>query len=109
MRRRITNLFKHTDLNTAFRATNTLQQQLSEKQNNKEPSGIYKLKCNTCNKAYVGQSGRSIDIRHKEHIKYIRTNNRQSDYAMHILQNMYGYVTTENTLQLLKTCRKSTL
>ena len=74
MTRRITNLSKHTDLNIAFRTTNTLQQQLSEKQNNKNPSGIYKLKCNTCNKEYVGQSGSSINIRHKEHIRYIRTN-----------------------------------
>ena len=33
-------LFKHTDLNIAFRATNTLQQELSEKQYNTNPSGI---------------------------------------------------------------------
>ena len=85
-----------------------LKQQLSEKQNNKNPSGIYKLKCNTCNKAYVGQSGRSIDIRHKEHIRYIRTNNPQSAYAMYILQNRQEYGTAEDTLQLLKSCRKST-
>ena len=107
MIRHTTNLFKHTDLNIAFRATNTLKQQLSEKQNNTNPSGIYKLKCNTCNKAYVGQSGRSIGIRHKEHIRYIRTNNPQSVYAMHILQNGHEYGTIENTLQLLNTCRKS--
>ena len=75
MIRRVTNLFKHTDLNIAFGATNTLQQKLSKKQNNKNTSGIYKLKCNTCNKAYIGQSVRSIDIRHKEHIRYIRNNN----------------------------------
>jgi len=74
-------LFKHTDLNIAFRATNTSQQQLSEKQNNINPNGIYKLKCNTCNKSYVGQ----------------------------ILQNRHEYGTIENTLQLLKTCRKSTV
>jgi len=108
MIRSITNLFKHTDLYIAFRATNTLQQQLSKKQNNKNPSGIYKVKCNTCNEAYVGQSGRSINIRHKEHIRYIRTNNPQSAYAMQILQNRNEYGTIENTLQLLKTCRKST-
>ena len=109
MIRRITNLSKHNDLIIAFRATNTLQQQLSEKRNNKNPSGIYKLKCNTFNKAYVGQSGISIDIRHKEHIRYIRTNNLQSAYAKHILQNRHEYGTIENTQQLLKTCRKSTL
>jgi len=55
----------------------------------------------TSNKAYVGQSGRYIDIRQKEPIRYIRINNPQSVYAMHILQNRLEYGTTESTLQLL--------
>ena len=54
--RRVINLFKQTNLKVAFRAVNTIQQQLSDKQIYKNPSGIYKLKCNTCNRAYVGQS-----------------------------------------------------
>jgi len=33
---RITNLFKHSNLNIAFRATNTIQQQLTEKPTNKK-------------------------------------------------------------------------
>jgi len=106
--RRITNLFTHYNLNIAFRATNTIQQQLSEKPTNKNSSGIYKLKCNICNNVYVGQSGRSINVRHKEHIRYIRTNNPLSAYALHILQNRYEYGTTADTLQLLKTCQKDT-
>jgi len=62
---RITNLFKHSNLNITFRATKTVQQQLSKEQiNNKNSSGIYKLKCNTPNKVYVGQSDRSINVRH---------------------------------------------
>jgi len=108
MIRRITNLFKHSDFKIAFRATNTLHQQLSEEQTNKNRSGIFKLKCNTCNKAYIRQSGRSIDIRHKEHIRYIRSNNPESAYAMHILQNRHEYGTTKDMQQLLKTCHKST-
>ena len=107
MIRCITNLFKHSDLKIAFRATYTLQQ-LSNQQTNTNPSRIYKVKCNTCNKAYVRQSGRSIDIRHKENIWYIRSNYPHSAYAMHILQNRHEYGTTKDTLQLLKTCRKST-
>jgi len=106
--RRITNLFKHSNLNIAFRANNTIQQQLSEKPTNKTPSGIYTLKCNTCNNVYVGQSGSSINVRHKEHIRYIRTNNQLSDYALHILQNRHEYGTTADTLLLLKTCQKGT-
>jgi len=46
------------DLKIAFRATNTIQQQLNAKQTHEGPSGIYELKCKTCNKVYVGQSGK---------------------------------------------------
>jgi hypothetical protein len=69
--RKFTNLFKKTKLKIAFRTTNTTQQ-LSGKQSHADPSGIYKLKCNTCNKVYVGQSGRAIKVSFKEHIRYIR-------------------------------------
>jgi len=40
--RKITNLFKHTNLQIAFRPTNTTYQQLSQRRNNNsKPSGIY--------------------------------------------------------------------
>ena len=39
-------------------ATNTVFQQLKQIPKNDNHSGIYQLKCNSCNKAYVGQSGR---------------------------------------------------
>jgi len=106
--RSITNLFKHSNLNIAFRAANTIQQQLSKKPTNKNPSGIYNLKCNTCNNVYVGQSGRSINVRHKEHIRYIRANNPLSAYALHILQYRYECGTIAETLQPLKTCQNDT-
>jgi len=109
MIRRITNLFKDTNIHIAFRATNTILQQLSrENAHNTNPSGIHKLQCNTCNKAYIGQSDRSINTRYKEHIRYIRSNNPQSAYAMHILQNRHEYGPAIETLQLLKACTKGT-
>jgi len=40
------NLFKQTELKIAFKATNTIQQQITEKQAISNPSGVYKLKCN---------------------------------------------------------------
>jgi len=49
-----------------------------------------------------------INVRHKEHIKYIRTNSPLSTYALHILQNRHEYGTVADTLQLLKTCQKGT-
>ena len=71
--RRVISLFKQTNLKVAFRAVNTIQQQLSDKQVYNNPSGIYKLKCSTCNRAYVGQSGGAINIMYKEHIGCKRT------------------------------------
>ena len=107
--RRITNFFKDSNIKIALRTTKSIQKQLSKDPCNfLNPSGIYKLKCNTCNKIYVGQSGRDIDTRYKEHIRYIRTNNLQSAYATHILQNRREYGPKNDTLQLLKACSKGT-
>jgi len=74
--RRITNLFKITNKKIAFTITNKIHKQLSkELYSTQNHSGIYELKCNTCSGIYVGQSGRALDIRYKEHIRYVRTNN----------------------------------
>ena len=97
-------------MNVALRAANTIHQQLTDKIANTgtNSSGIYKLKCNACNSCYVGQSGRSIAIRRKEHTRYIRTNNRISAHALHILNNRHEYGTAEETLELLTPCNKGT-
>jgi len=47
-------------------------------------------------------------VRHREHIRYIKTNNSLSTHALHILQNRHEYGTIADTLQLLKTCQKGT-
>jgi hypothetical protein len=98
----VTNLFKRTNLKIAFHPTNTIYQQMSQKPNNTNPSGIYQLKCNRCKNAYVGQSGRPITTRYKEHLRYTRYNNPTSAYATHILNNRHEFDLTEETLKLLK-------
>jgi hypothetical protein len=56
----------------------------------------------------IGQSGRSTAVRHKEHVRYIRTNNPTSDYALHILNNKHDFGTAEEILTLLKSCHNGT-
>ena len=105
--RMITNIFKKSNIGIAFRTTNTIFKQLFlEGCTNQDPSSIYKIKCNTCNKAYVGQTGRAISVRYIEHIRYIRTNNPQSAYATHILQNRHEFGPQNETLQSIKACTK---
>jgi hypothetical protein len=58
--RKVANILKHTNLSIAFKNTNTLQQLKKPKTNNKtleyDNSGIYKLKCNTRQISYIGQT-----------------------------------------------------
>jgi len=60
------------------------------------------LKCNTCNNSYVGQTGTSLGIRHKEHTRYIKTNHPVSAYTLHMLHNKHEYGNIEQTIELLK-------
>jgi hypothetical protein len=55
---------------------------------------------------HVGQTGKSQEIRHSEHIRYIKTNNHMSAYTLHILKNIHEYGNSEYTMQLLNTCSK---
>jgi len=62
--------------------------------------------CNTCNNSYVGQTDRSLGIRHKEHSRYIKTKNPVSPYTLNILNNKHVYGNIEQTIELLKPCNK---
>ena len=82
--RKITNLFKHTNVRIAYKCTNTISH-LSKPTNEATlPSspydrrGIYKLTCMTCDKVYVGQTSWNLKQRYKEHTCYIKNNNPQS-------------------------------
>ena len=101
---KITNLFKHTNLHTAFRTSNTILKHLRHQPNNNTliASGIYGSQCETYVKSYVGQT----PVRHCEHTRYMKSNNPLSSYAMHILNNQHEYGNPEYTLQLLQPCQK---
>ena len=47
-------------------------------------------------------------MRHKERVRYVQTNNLESVYALHILNNRREYGTAAETLQPLKPCHKGT-
>jgi hypothetical protein len=59
-----TNIFKNTNLKISYRVNNTIQNILKTRIPNNDKykkSGIYSLKCNTCNKYYIGQTGQLED------------------------------------------------
>jgi len=79
--RKLTNLFKHTNVKIAFKSNNTISQ-LTKPANKTPPpnpndrSGIYSLTCNTCQQSYLGQTSRSLRLRFQEHTRYIKYNNQ---------------------------------
>jgi len=99
-----TNLMQHC-VHIAYKSSNTIQQRTrprtKDTTQDKDKSGIYNLTCKTCKKSYIGQTSRTLTIRHREHTKYIK-NDPQSAYALHILQNIHEYGPISDTLSLLK-------
>jgi len=97
----------------AFKSTNTLQQLTKPKTHDTtqdhDKGGIYKLTCKTCNRAYIGQTSRNMTLRYREHIRYIKNNDPQSAYALHILQNIHEYGFLKDTISLLKPIQKTSI
>ena len=110
---KLTNLFKHTNINIAFKNTNTIQQYTKPKVLDKNQdyimSGIYKLTCNICKMSYIGQTSSNLNQRYRERIPYIRNNDPQSVYAQHILQNLHEYGSFTATMSLSKPIHKTSV
>ena len=89
----------------SFTSTNILQQltkpNLTSKTQEQDKSGIYKLTCNICQMSYIGQTSRSLKQGYQEHIRYIRHNEPQSAYALHILSNKNEYGPINDIMTLL--------
>jgi len=102
--RKITNLFINVKI--AFRCNNTIARLTKPPNVRKIPPhnkwGIYQLTCKSCNLSHVGQTSLSLNMRYREHIRYIRRNNPQSAYAQHILRSQHEYGTMNYVMTLLK-------
>jgi hypothetical protein len=59
--------------------------------------------------SYIGQTSRRLKQRYQEHIRYIRRNEPQSAYVLHILNNKHEYGPINNTMTLLKHINKTSL
>jgi hypothetical protein len=75
--RKITKLFKDTEIKMAFRTRNTIQNIVKHptQMDKYGESGIYHMKCLDCPLKYIAQTGRAFHTRYKEHIQAIRSNN----------------------------------
>jgi hypothetical protein len=110
--RKITKLFKHTDVGISFKSTNTIQHPTTPKTTNNihehNKCVIYKPTCNTCKLSHVGQTSQP-QTRYQEHIRYIKQKDHQPAYFLHIVKNNHEYGPINSTITLLKQITKTSL
>ena len=111
----ITKLLSKFDLNIAFKTCNNLSNFIKNnksKLRDDQKSGVYKLECGSCDKVYIGQTGRTFRRRMYEHFRSYLNQDGESNYANHLIDynhvfnNKYKILHQENKgmiLNLLET------
>jgi len=105
----ITKIFKHTNIKIAYRTNNTLQNYLTYNVHNQHKftqSGIYKLTCPNCGKAYIGQTGRDFITRFNKHKHSFQYNNHTSKYAQRLVDHMQSFGNMHNIMQIIQLQKK---
>ena len=75
---------KFKGINVVFRTNNSLSKYIENNKSKTEKgqkSSIYELKCGSCEKVYIGQTGRTFDERMGKNFHSYRLNYRKSNYA----------------------------
>lgn len=106
--------FKGFNISIAFRTVNTLKKHLvntKDRVDQFSKSGVYSLFCDDCPAVYVGQSGRRISTRVREHVslfnKYKDSDitETKSAFATHLLTSGHNFSAPEN-VTILHECAK---
>ena len=107
----IKNKLKKLNINVMFRTTNNIYNYFKNKTkiNLENKTGIYKLKCNDCDKIYLGQTGRPFKERFKEHLPTKNLENIKSNFAKHIVNENHNYTNLEKNLEPVHLCEKGRL
>jgi hypothetical protein len=67
------------------------------------------MTCQSCHKVHVGQRGRNLSTRYKEHIRNIRFNKEESAFAQHILGPGHQYGPMEHIVEMIVYARKGNM
>jgi len=68
-------------------------------------SGIYKLTCPDCHKAYVGQTGRQFSTHYKEHKTAWCKNSNTSNFAKHLIEEAHSFGPMNKIMEIIH-CHK---
>lgn len=67
-----------------------------------QKSGVYKIECEDCNMVYIGESGRAVECRMKEHSKGRNVNTTNSLYARHFNETKHKFTDPTENCKIIK-------
>lgn len=103
---RIGNILKKQGLQIGYRTDNTILTKLRTQTTQTDKfnrSGIYELKCNTCQAVYIGQTCRNFKTRYSEHLRALKRHSSHSTFADHLVAHNHHPTKIETELKILKT------
>lgn len=80
----IKTLLRNLNIKVVFKSNQTIKHILTKNSENRYNGGIYEIACMQCEKVYIGQSGRSLAIRSKEHRKAVQTADENNSIFLHV-------------------------
>jgi uncharacterized protein (DUF433 family) len=108
--RQIIKLFKNTIVKVAYTTNNNLgkilQKNNTEQTNKYGKRGVYQLNCPTCNKKYIGQTGRPFHIRFREHYNDYKHMYNKSKFAQHLLNEGHDFDPMEDIMDAIQFAKK---
>ena len=80
----VPHLMKKFDVNVVFSNTSTVKNMLIKNSPENSVGCIYKIPCKRCNKIYVGQTGKELNTRVKQHKYSVRTGQESNALFVHM-------------------------
>ena len=96
---KIANILKKKDIRVAFAPPNSVKNWLDKAKVPVDPKnhkGVYKIPC-SCGEAYIGETGRSIETRLKEHSADLRYDRIKSSAIAEYSHNTKHHICLENS------------
>lgn len=104
--KKIIECFKKYGIEITIKKCNTVFEKI--KNNNIESipilqkSGVYKIKCNDCNKVYLGETGRKFECRLADHKRGEGNRTTNSLYARHFMEENHQFINPLEKYEIIK-------
>ena len=98
-------LAQHFNTRLAFKYTNSLRSNLVSNSSNfsSNNSGVYRINCRDCTHFYIGETGRNLDVRIKEHKRAVTNCSPNSGIFKHICDT--GHAIDFNSASIIFKCK----